>query len=114
MGVLLTRNNRTMNGVRQWSVRVLTVTGIALVVMTGMSATETNEWWVRIWDFPRLQILAISLVTLALLLLAMPGFGHWSAKVALVLALACGFQTWRILPYTSLWPKDVATAKDPG
>lgn len=34
-----------------------------LVVVTALSIVESNEWWIRIWDFPRVQILVALLFT---------------------------------------------------
>ncbi len=44
---------------------------LALVV-SGLSAIESNEWWIRIWDFPRLQILVAIVMAAAGL-----SFLHW-------------------------------------
>lgn len=56
----------------------------------------------RIWDFPRLQILAACAVLLALTLLAVEAPG-WRLGIAATIGAAGLIQVARILPYTPLW-----------
>ncbi len=76
---------------------------VALVLTAGIAAVtllplwHSKRWWVRMWDFPRLQIAAATLPTAALAL-AGPGSG-WLIGV---LALCLVYQAWRIRPYTPL------------
>ena len=76
--------------------------GMLLVLVTALPLVPSNEWWVRIWDFPRLQIAAL----LAALIAAVPALfglkrpGALALLGALLLALA--FQGARMLPYTPL------------
>lgn len=85
----------------------LTVAGSLLVLATALPLVPTNDWWVRIWDFPRIQIA----VLIGLVLLAMPfAFqGHrprtWALASGLLLALAV--QLVCIWPYTPLHAPEV-------
>jgi endonuclease/exonuclease/phosphatase (EEP) superfamily protein YafD len=63
----------------------------------------------RIWDFPRLQILAVCVALLVLTPLAIETPG-WRMGIAVVLAAGALIQIVRILPYTPLWP--VQSKKD--
>jgi endonuclease/exonuclease/phosphatase (EEP) superfamily protein YafD len=70
---------------------------IALVTLLPLS--RSKAWWVRTWDFPRLQISVATLPAAALVLL-LQGPVRW---LALAVLLAClGYQLWRIRPYTRL------------
>lgn len=80
-----------------------------LVLVTILSATESNQWWVRIWDFPRAQILAALILVAALALWRDRRFGR---IVALACALAGGWQVYRIYPYTPLARPELAFADD--
>ncbi|MEG3168108.1 endonuclease/exonuclease/phosphatase family protein [Sphingomonas sp. LB3N6] len=80
-----------------------------LVAVTGLSLFESNEWWIRIWDFPRVQILAGLALTGGLLLWLDRRVGRWTA---LLCAVAAGWQLYRIFPYTPLARTELAFADD--
>ena len=81
--------------------------GLPLVLATLLPLIPSNEWWIRIFDFPRAQIAAL----LAILLLGLGAAAVWRTRrgvlliSALVLALA--YQGIRILPYTAAYPEEV-------
>ncbi|RZK88755.1 MAG: endonuclease, partial [Hymenobacter sp.] len=85
----------------------LVLGGIGLLA-TLLPLLRQTAWWIRVCDFPRLQIVAGLL--LSLLLLSLPGDGLWLAHSPLVLAalgLAVGYQASRIWPYTPWHRKQV-------
>lgn len=85
-----------------WVLRILAV---LLVVFTLLSTTDLNQWWIRIWDFPRIQLFVAMLVIAFGLLFADRQTRPW---MPIALALLAGWQAWRIYPYTPLSPTDVA------
>ena len=95
-----------LTGVR-WVVWV--VGGVALIG-TLLPILRQTAWWIRVCDFPRLQIVAGLAVSLAavLALPAASGVGHTVFAVSLALALV--YQASRIWPYTPLHSKQVAQA----
>lgn len=77
--------------------------GALLVVATALPEWRRQSWWVRVADFPRLQVAAALAAVLVAHVLA---FG-WAASAAVtafraVLAACLALQVWRILPYTRL------------
>ena len=84
------------------------------VVATLLPLLRQTAWWVRIFDFPRLQIVAG--LVLSLPLLQAPGLSlAWlpvHAPTLLVLA-AIAYQATRIWPYTPLHRKQVYDAQRP-
>lgn len=80
-----------------------------LLLVTAASAIETNFWWVRIWDFPRVLIATVGLVTLLCALMLTNGGVR--AMAALVLAGVLGWQAYRIFPYTPLASHEVEFVK---
>lgn len=89
---------------------------LASIVATLLPLLRATAWWIRVFDFPRLQIVAITLITMAGALLlnwhTLPG---WGGIVALALmAAAVLYQFFRIVPYTRLVKKQVgdSTLKD--
>lgn len=82
---------------------------VAAAVFVAVSlAPFTNSpiWWVRCWDFPRLQ-LAVTGTVLTGFALAVGSGPLWWALAA-VLAGFTAIDWWRVLPYTPLWPVAVA------
>lgn len=90
---------------RRWLSIAAMALAVFMIVVSGLSAIDSNEWWIRIWDFPRLQILAI-ITVLALVLLALGWRRHALLIAALVIAGA--WQFYRIMPYTFLTSPEVA------
>ena len=87
--------------------------GGAALLATLLPLLRQTAWWIRVCDFPRLQIvaaLALSLVAA----LALPGpAGPWPTAFALALGMALGYQAYRIWPYTPLHRRQVADASRP-
>lgn len=69
----------------------------SLVAVTLLPLWDTTAWWVRFWDFPRVQIAA--LIAGVLVLLVLLRGGGWAFGIV-VLAACLGYQLWRISPYT--------------
>ena len=87
-----------------WIARIV---ALVLVVGTFASTTDFNQWWIRIWDFPRIQILiALVLSSFAIWFLDR-GWRPWLPLVLLVVGV---YQLYRILPYTVLAAPTVAEA----
>lgn len=89
---------------------VYLVRGLAvlLVMVTVLSVVESNEWWIRIWDFPRVQILAALLAAGGAALWLDRRAGRW---IALCCTMAAGWQLYRIHPYTPLARTELAFAE---
>ena len=84
--------------------------GAACVVATLLPLLRVRVWWVRIWDFPRIQVASVSLAALAAMLWAGDaGPAGWLLAVATGLAAAC--QLAVVLPYTPLWPVQSARGR---
>lgn len=82
---------------------------ILLTAATALALIDTDEWWIRVFDFPRLQIA----VALATALLALAVASRRGALTLLVLAAglaALAWQGWKILPYTPVWERQMNSA----
>lgn len=86
------------------------VRGLAglLIPVTALSIVEWNEWWIRIWDFPRVQILLALLFAGGAALWLDRRVGRWIAPCC---AVAAGWQLYRIYPYTPPARTELAFAK---
>ncbi len=77
---------------------------IALLAVTLVARSPLTWWWIRVCEFPRLQLAALAAVTALLALLATPPWS-WVALASSLVTLA--LQAIRILPWTPLWPVQV-------
>ena len=87
-----------------WAVWLI---GVLAIVATLMPLLRHTAWWIRVCDFPRLQIVA-ALVLMLVAGLALGGAGPWQQGFLLALASAAIYQLTRIVPYTPLVRKAVA------
>jgi endonuclease/exonuclease/phosphatase (EEP) superfamily protein YafD len=85
---------------------VALVLGGVAVIATGLSLLRARAWWIRIWDFPRLQVALLGIVALALA--AIDGSLDWPATgLAGLLTVAVVFQVALVWRYTRLAPREV-------
>ena len=85
-----------------------------MIVATALPLLRKGAWWIRIFDFPRLQITLISAVTLAVLLAAGDRSSAWQNLLAALLALALVYQAYMMFPYTVLARRQVEDARSAG
>lgn len=73
--------------------------GLAVLAVTLLPITNSQKWWIRLWDMPRLHVLIAALLVamIAILVLGV----HSYAIVAIVAACAL-HQARKILPFTPL------------
>lgn len=88
---------------------ILTVLAGFLLVVTALPWSKNPVWWVRIWDFPRLQLATLSLLG-TLLTGASALAGHWQWWLQAIFTLTLIYQAWWILPYTPFFKREVMTA----
>lgn len=91
-----------------WTIRLLL---IAMVVVSVLPLIPSGQWWVRLWDFPRLQLTVA--LAVPLLLLGMHGgrarIEHiaWTAVIGAIAV----WHLYHILPFTPVWSTEVPTAE---
>jgi endonuclease/exonuclease/phosphatase (EEP) superfamily protein YafD len=83
---------------------------IILIILTILPIWRYEAWWVRSLDFPRLQLLAISMILLLAetILFDLTQYTTWGLLVATLLCLA--YHAWWILPYSRVFPVEVKSA----
>lgn len=84
---------------------VVTLCASLFVLATVLPFLPTHVWWIRAWDFPRLQLLFFG-IAVAVAAVFMGPFWKWGL-VVLVLA-CCAYQAARIAPYTILFPTEMS------
>ena len=94
---------------------VLLVLAAALVLITVLPFSKDPAWWIRIWDFPRLQIAVAAAAVLAGLAAVVAARGEptwfdWTMMAGLGLVLA--YQGARMVPYAPFWSEQSVRAED--
>lgn len=74
---------------------------LLLVALTLLPMTRSAKWWIRTWDYPRLQ-LAVALAVMAALQLALLPMHAATITLLLLTVAALAWQAYRIVPYTPL------------
>ncbi len=86
---------------------------LALVYATAIPLVRSDTWWVRVFDFPRVQIAALLALTLAgyaaLRLCGQLRLGEYA--LAAVVGLSLVWQLISIVPYTALYPREMSDSR---
>lgn len=80
----------------------LEIFGVALVAGTALPLWRGGAWWIRIFDFPRVQILAGLVFVLASYFLLNGFEGTWPRALIVALAASLLYQCFMMFPYTRL------------
>lgn len=97
-----------MRGLAEWLVGGLALLCVALTLLP---LIRTDNWFVRLWDFPRLQLLVLMIGLLIAWVALGPvrGWGGWALAGALV--IACIWQATYAAAYLPVGPREVRSAR---
>ena len=84
---------------------------ILVLIPTIASLTRFDQWWVRGFDFPRLQICFLILLALSISLFVYSFTELWELILILLLVTSFFYQAVKIYPYTVLAKKQVLRYK---
>ena len=102
---------RGVSGWRKWGRRALVTLALLLVVLSFLPLWETDRWWVRQWDYPRLQVAGLLLIIgVALFLVKLDRRHGWPLLGAVAVALA--WQASHFIAYLPPYPRQVASAQN--
>ncbi len=94
---------------KRWVRRGASFLCLFMVALTALALIETDEWWIRVLDFPRPQF--ASVLAAALLVLWASSFrARFPTLVSAASVAALIWQIWLIVPYTPLWPAQMVAA----
>lgn len=75
---------------------------IALSIVSLLPLLESNRWWVRFLDFPRIQVTIALLLVLALYVILRGWRGRFGVATIVLSIVAVSYQGYRLYPYTPL------------
>ncbi|MEZ5739686.1 MAG: endonuclease/exonuclease/phosphatase family protein [Burkholderiaceae bacterium] len=83
---------------------------LLLVAITALPVSNSNQWWVRVWDYPRPQVLVAAALALSALVagtLITRKLSKATYLMSLALSSVMAVQLAKIIPYTPVWPLEV-------
>lgn len=86
---------------------VLVVLALLLVTATALPFLRFDQWWIRVFDFPRGQIAIAGIAVIVIFLYFWNPHSVYESVVLGLLALAVAYQAVKMIPYTVLMPKQV-------
>jgi len=87
--------------------------GFLAILFTFLPFLKFDNWWIRIGDFPRLQIAVICLIVLLPLVVLHRPLAVYEWVFIGLLAFSAVYQFFCILPYTPVYPKQVELSRNP-
>ena len=107
MTVRVAEHETFMNIFFDW---VAGLVAIFAIIWTLLPLLRHDVWWVRAFDFPRVQLTILSVLVLVFYI-SLAGWRETGDKVLIaVLSLCIVFQVIRIAKYTPLYPKQLKSA----
>lgn len=92
---------------------LLTLTAVCVVIWTLLPILRLDAWWVRGFDFPRVQIAVIGSAALPAYAVLVGWQDPWDRWLTGALAASIAYQLVRIAPYTAWYPVQVHNAAKP-
>lgn len=90
---------------------VVYAAGILAIILTLLPFLKFGFWWIRIGDFPRLQIAFFCLAATGLLFFTTQPFTY-AEIIFLVILIGCAaYQMFCVLPYLPFYPKQVEKSR---
>jgi len=86
---------------------IITIISLIMLVPTIASMTKFDQWWVRGFDFPRIQISVLTVIVLIFAIITYSFDVVWHLIILGLLLTSFFYQTIKILPYTIFSKKQV-------
>jgi endonuclease/exonuclease/phosphatase (EEP) superfamily protein YafD len=83
-----------------------------MIAATAIPLVRADAWWVRVFDFPRLQIALVLILTFSIYVLVREDPSVADHVFLALLTVAVVYQAYRMYPYTPLCRKQVQASKD--
>lgn len=90
---------------------VLLGVGLLMVAATVLPLLRKGAWWIRVFDFPRIQITFVTAVALSAYVLFALEWGAWGVVFAASLAACLLYQFYMMFPYTPFASKQVQQSR---
>jgi endonuclease/exonuclease/phosphatase (EEP) superfamily protein YafD len=85
--------------------------GIFCVISTALPFIRAPYWWIRIFDFPRVQVAALCLISLILIFIYKGDNNQTTLVLGVLVTASLVYQLTRIIVYTKLYPVQAKASK---
>ncbi len=85
--------------------------GIPNMIATGLSLLRYEYWWIRIFDYPKLQMIGFMAFAVVLFALGTTSWTLWGLAYVSLLFVTIIYQTYKVYPYTRLGKLQVLAAE---
>ncbi|MGI8892690.1 MAG: endonuclease/exonuclease/phosphatase family protein [Bacteroidia bacterium] len=92
---------------------VLISLAVTWLIFSVLPFIKSSFWWIRILDFPRIQILILGLTTMLLYIIVVYPFETPDLALLVVLGIALFYQAVKIFPFTIIAKKESFISKHP-
>ena len=94
--------------------QILTLILCAIVVITtGLPLINSAVWWIRIFDFPRIHIAVLTLLTIILAYVYLDFIWEFKLPLLLILAVSLVYQVQFVVVYTPLYKTQAKDSNKP-
>ncbi|WP_297337775.1 endonuclease/exonuclease/phosphatase family protein [Algoriphagus sp.] len=87
---------------------ILEIFSSFFILATFLPLIKWDYWWIRVFDYPRLQKLIINLILLSFWIILDPAFSHKTLLYSFGLILASSFLVKKVYPFTFLGKKMIS------
>jgi endonuclease/exonuclease/phosphatase (EEP) superfamily protein YafD len=89
----------------------IVLAGSFVIAVTALSLVRAKAWWIRVWDFPRLQLAVLGTAAFAAAWFVLPRVEWPSTFFFVALGLSLAYQAARVWRYTRLAPTEVPQSR---
>jgi endonuclease/exonuclease/phosphatase (EEP) superfamily protein YafD len=94
--------------------RILTLIICAIVIITtGLPLINSAAWWIRIFDFPRIQIAVLSLIAIILAYFFVDFKWEFKLPLMIILAISLVYQAQFVVVYSPLYKAHAKDSSNP-
>jgi len=86
---------------------------VILLIATGLPMINTDEWWIRIFDFPRIQIAVLVLMAIILAYFFVDLKWIYKYSLILILTITLVYQLHFVIVYTPLYKSQAKNSSQP-
>lgn len=97
---------------RRWGRWLLVGVAVLLIFLSFLPLCQTDRWWVRQWDYPRMQVAGLLIIVGAALFLVKIGRSRWFWALVAGCVAALAWQASHFIAYLPPYPKQVASKKN--
>jgi endonuclease/exonuclease/phosphatase (EEP) superfamily protein YafD len=89
------------------------IIGVLAIILTVKPFIRSANWFIRLGDFPRLQILILLVISIILQIFTFDLTDYFAYIFTLILLICIIYQVAAILPFTVFYKKEVQDAREP-